>query len=226
VRLSSEGLEAPPTPVEPRLRGLQSQGLWNRLDVRRLLLEYAAAEAVLQREILGQYPDFRLVPGYEWEEGEKRFIIGASVELPLFDRNQGRILQALARRKELGARFLALQADAIGEIDEARASYSPALQGLDEADRTLASLDAAQRAVATAVELGAEEPLELARSRARVAAARLARVDALESAWTAVSMLEDAVGRPLDSSFFDPPSFDRGDPLVRGDAAGKESVHP
>ena len=107
--LSWPTLEAPPPPDAIPLAAAQRAGLLHRIDVRRALAEYAEAEADLQVEVAKQYPDVHLGPGYRFDRGDSKFALGLSVTLPLFDRNQGPIGEALARRHAGEVKFLALQ---------------------------------------------------------------------------------------------------------------------
>jgi outer membrane protein TolC len=103
-------LDSPPSAESLLPAEIQRDAVLNRLDVRRALAQYGAAEADLQLEISKQYPDLQIGPGYTYEERNSFFVIGFSTTLPLFNRNQGPIAQAEARRKEAGASFLEKQA--------------------------------------------------------------------------------------------------------------------
>lgn len=58
---------------------------------------YATAEAALRREIRAQYPDLTLGAGYGDEDGD-RLLLGASVRVPLWNRNRDGIAIAEAER--------------------------------------------------------------------------------------------------------------------------------
>ena len=62
----------PATPASPPLAEVQKAGLLHRADIRRGLLEYAAAEARLRLEVANQYPDISLSPGYGFDEGHQK----------------------------------------------------------------------------------------------------------------------------------------------------------
>ncbi len=81
--------DEPPKPEHVSKAAVQTAGVLNRLDVRRSLAEYAASEAALQLEIAKQYPDVHISPGYEFDQGEHKFGIGASATLPILSRNRG-----------------------------------------------------------------------------------------------------------------------------------------
>ena len=54
--------------VEIRLR-IAPQALHSRADILAALADYAASQSALQLEIAKQYPDIRLGPGYEYDQG-------------------------------------------------------------------------------------------------------------------------------------------------------------
>jgi len=90
VQLSWSDFEEPPSEQSLSPKLVQAEAVLNRLDVRRALAEYAAAEGALQLEIAKQYPDFQIGPGYQLEERNSFFTVGLAVTLPIRDRNQGR----------------------------------------------------------------------------------------------------------------------------------------
>jgi outer membrane protein TolC len=186
-------------PAENALGPLQTAGLLNRVDIRRLLAEYAAAEAVLQLEVAKQYPDISFGPSYEFEEGDRKFRLGLSITLPVFDQNQGPIAEALARREEAAARFLSLQAQVIGELESAVARYRGARKELAEADRADAEAERREKSVRRAVELGESDRAVLTGVRLEAVAAARIRLDALRKTQDALGDLEEAIHQPLET---------------------------
>ncbi len=176
---------------------MQRTALLNRLDLQRTLVEYGAAEAALRLEVAKQYPDIRLGPGYMFEEGDNKFLIGFSVTLPVLDRNQGPIAEAEARRKEAGAAFLALQAKVIAETDDAGARYRSALAELADADQALVLLGQRELAVRRELEIGESDRAALVGIQLQRVVGTRARLAALRKAFTALGALENAVERPL-----------------------------
>jgi outer membrane protein TolC len=178
---------------------IQREALLNRLDVRRALAQYAAAEADLQLEISKQYPDVQIGPGYTYEEKNNFFTVGLSTTLPIFNRNQGPIAEAEARRKEAAAGFLEKQAQVIAGSERALALYVAALRELAEADQSLRKLqDAHLQMMQQAVQLGEEDRLSLNGVQIQSSVVARARLDALARAQSALGELEDAVQWPLD----------------------------
>jgi cobalt-zinc-cadmium efflux system outer membrane protein len=191
-------LDSPPSPESLFSQRIQREAVLNRLDVRRSLAQYAAAEADLQLEISKQYPDLQIAPGYTYEERNNFFVIGFSTTLPIFNRNQGPIAEAEARRAEAGAVFLAKQAQVIAESERALALYTAALKELAEADQSLRKLQDAQlQMMQQAVRLGEEDRLSLNGVLIEGSVLARARLDALARTQSALGQLEDAVQRPL-----------------------------
>src|SRR5436190_4462097 len=104
------------------------EALLGRADILAALLEYAASQSALRLEIAKQYPDLHFNPGYQYDQGENKWQLGISVELPVLYRNQGGIAEAKAKRDELAAKFIALQVRVISDIDRALLSRAAAIE--------------------------------------------------------------------------------------------------
>jgi outer membrane protein, heavy metal efflux system len=196
-----------PEPIERLpLARVQQEGLLNRLDIQRALLAYAATDARLHLEIARQYPDIQLNPGYEFDEGVHMFTFGPSLPVPVWNRNQGPIAEAEARRSEAEAQFIALQQKAIGQMEQALAQYRTAFAEFQEADaRWTAFQRDRERSMIRAVQSGEEDRLALEVTRLQSVAAEQGRLQALGKTRAAFSALEDAVQAPLDAVRWVPP---------------------
>ena len=218
TRVEWPQIESPPPEDQLPLRLVQKAGLLHRIDIRRLLAEYAAADAALRLEVARQYPDIQIGPGYTFEEGFSRYTFaGGLAPAPLFHRNRGMIGAAEAERSRLQAQVEAVQAQAIGEIERALAQYRSAAAESTEAARRLTVIQTErEEAAVKALEAGEGDRLSVATARLQSAAAERARLDALARAQTALGALEDALQQPLESgmAFPDPlPSWSQ--PKVR-----------
>lgn len=129
--------DQPPTTVSLPPKTIQEDAVLNRLDIRQALTEYSAAEAALQLEIAKQYPDLNFGPTYAFEEGAHLFTLAVGLTLPIFNRNQGPIAEAKARREVVAEQFLATQGAGIAQSEQAMAKYTAALEELSEAQRLL-----------------------------------------------------------------------------------------
>lgn len=198
AQLSWPELDQPPRPESLSAREIQRHAVLDRLDVRRALENYAAAEDSLRLEIARQYPDFDIGPGYHFEEGNNFFTIGFSTTLPIFNRNQGPIAEAEARRKEAAANFLAVQVQGITRSEAALDRYRAAYAELEEAETSLGNLQLSrERAQRHAVALGESDRLALNGILLQGSAAAEAQLNALAATQAALGALEDAVERPL-----------------------------
>src|SRR5216683_1645767 len=192
------GLDSPPGQSRLSPTEIQHLALLNRIDLRRQLARYAAADEALKLEIAKQYPDINLAGGYSWEGGENIFELGPSAVLPLFNRNQGPIAEAEARRREIAAQFLAMQAGIIEQSRTALARYRGALGAL-EAARSAAELQAKRLGQARrAVAVGERDTVVLAQAQLQDLSGQHGLLDSLTNAQTALGALEDSIQRPLD----------------------------
>jgi outer membrane protein TolC len=191
-------LESPPTADSLSGEQIQRDAVLNRLDVRRALAQYAAAEADLQLEIAKQYPDINIGPGYTYEETHSFFTVGLSSSIPIFNRNQGLIAEAAARREEASAAFLQTQAQVISKSERARALYSAAMLEVAEAQSMYQLQETQLQTVQQAIRAGADTRLSLDSVQIQLSVLARARLDALGRAQRALGDLEDAVQRPLD----------------------------
>ena len=194
--LSTARLPADLTSAEVRDKALHS-----RTDILAALADYAATQSALQLEIAKQYPDVHLSPAYLWNqgnEGDQEWQLGLTVELPLLNRNQGPIAGAEARRKASAARFVALQAKAIGEIDSAVAVYAASRDSAAAAQSCVAAKRAQREVIAAQAKAGAVDRLQLLAAELEFTTVALAELDARVQAQQALGALEDAVQRPVD----------------------------
>ena len=179
--------------------GVRQRALRSRADILALLAEYAASQSSLQLEIAKQYPDIRLGPGYEYDQGAHKWGLGVGADLPLLNRNEGPIAEAEARRAEVAARFLALQAQTIAEIDRAMAVRTAVRDQLQQIDTLLNSQRRQAQSVEEILKAGGADQFELRSAQLEVQLTELTRLDALVKAQQALGQLEDAVQVPFDA---------------------------
>jgi outer membrane protein, heavy metal efflux system len=191
-------MDTPPSPESTFPPEIQRDAVLNRLDIRRSLAQYAAAETDLQLEIAKQYPDINLGPGYTYEERNSFFTVGVSSAIPLFNRNQGPIAEAEARRKEAAAAFLQTQAQVIAKSERALAAYTAALRELAQAQSLYQLQETQLQTVQQTIRAGTDNRLSLDAVQIQLSVLARAKLDALGRAQRALGDLEDAVQRPLD----------------------------
>ena len=172
--------------------------LLGRSDIRAALADYAAAEENLRLEIAKQFPDLHLNPGYQFDQGDSKWTLGFTFELPVLNQNQGPIAESKARRELAAAKFLQLQAQVIGAIDRAVAGLDAARTQLKTGGALLDLTARQQKSVAAQVKAGAAEQLDLLNAEMELNAVRLAQLDSEAQLQAAVGALEDALQRPAD----------------------------
>ncbi|MBU6358273.1 MAG: TolC family protein, partial [Rhodospirillales bacterium] len=175
------------------LEVLARQALVKRPAVLAALARYVAAQDRLKVAIDNQYPAFDVGPGYQYDQGQNKFILALSLPLPIFNQNQGPIAVARARRRLAAAQFDQVQQRVLSGIDTARTDWRASRDVTEAAER---AADSAKRSEASALSdfhagatgrvrlLGAEQTAILARQNALTAQVQ-ARV--------ALGQLEDAL---------------------------------
>ena len=174
------------------------QALTNRADVLSALSDYEASQATLQIEIAKQYPDIHLGPGYQMDQNSNKWTLLFGATLPAFNRNQGRIGEAEARRQLAAAQVEAVQARALGAIDRALAVYRAALAKVAVAEQIIGELQTAEQTAQRQLTAGEISQLDLGIVQVELAGRELARLEALAQAQQALGDIEDAMQRPAD----------------------------
>ncbi len=187
----------PPAPLLPEVR---RQALLNRPDILAALAGYEAAQNALQLEIAKQYPDLHLGPGYKFDDAKDKWTFGISLTVPVLNRNQGPIAEAKARREEAAARFTALQAGVLEELDRRLAGYLETLRKLKTAEALVAAEKIQEQAAQRGLQAGETDRLALLSARLAMNNAVLARLRTFQQAQQALGLLEDAVKSPLGAS--------------------------
>lgn len=195
LEISFAGLDRLPPDLD--LQTARRQALLSRADILAALSEYAASEAALRLEIAKQYPDIHLSPGYEYDQGDNKWGVGLALELPILNLNKGSIAEAEAHRAECAARFNALQARVLAEIDRTFAAYSAAIEKSSAAASLVANLEKQERLARGRYEAGEVSRSEVIAAQVELAAARLANAAATASAQQTLTRLEEALQSPV-----------------------------
>jgi outer membrane protein TolC len=199
IEVSWPGFDTPPSPESIPVDQVRREAVVNRLDIRRALAQYQAAESDLRSEIAKQFPNFNIGPGYTYEERKSFFTVGFSTLLPIFDRNQGPIKEAEARREQAGAAFLQAQAQVIESSERARAVYAAALKEVAEA-QSLSQLQEDQVGIIQQrIRAGTDDRLSLDAAQIQVSVLAQSQLDAVARAQQAFGNLEDSLQQPLAS---------------------------
>jgi outer membrane protein TolC len=182
---------------DAQLNDLREAALLSRADLERAMFDYQSRELELRQAVRQQYPQLSIGPGYMWDHGIKKATLGVSFSLSIFNRNQGPIAEAEARRTAAGEQALAIQAQVLNEIDSARDAYQLAMQTLaavlQQSDAAEALLQQANRELS----LGATDQTGVISAKVAADAQSLAVLDAVERMQQSLGQLEDALRTPL-----------------------------
>ena len=98
------------------------------LPVRRARGQLAAQEAQAQVERAARLPDLTLTVGSQKTDdvGRRQAVVGVSLPLPLFNRNEGKLLAALRRSDKARDALAAAETDAAAELGAAYTRYEQA----------------------------------------------------------------------------------------------------
>lgn len=185
-----------PLRIEPSFASdIVAVALLDRIELRQMLAEYAAAEASLRLAVAQQVPDIGLGPVFRWAVDQQRWSLGAGLN-PL-SRQRGPIAEATARREETAARFYARQADVAANAEAALGTYQAAIAEYDRATLLLRSVETRAADIRTLFDLRDVDAVALVGSRLEVLLARRAQLDALSRVHRTLGTLEDAVHRSL-----------------------------
>jgi len=200
--LASVPLPPLPAPDDaPRLdlssATLRQAALCGRADILSALAEYDATQSALQLELARQYPDLHLGNGYQWDQGESKWSLALTAELPLLNQNRGPIAEAEARRAEAAARLLALQARVITGVDAARLNHALVLAQQTQARALVQIQEQRQHAITMAQQAGGADLLEVESARLEGLTGRLVLLEVEQRLQQAAAQLEDALQRPF-----------------------------
>lgn len=185
------------------LGAARESALTHRADVLAALSTYAASESQLRLEIAKQYPDLHLAPGYQFDQGEHKWSLGLSVELPVLNRNQGPIAEARARRDAEAVRFLTLQAKILADLERALDSCKAAEAQVAGFSKLRRDADEQMVRLKAGVDAGSADRMDLELALLERGATELSWIEVEGRHDLAVGELEDA----LQSEWKDLPVF-------------------
>ncbi|MGQ0621419.1 MAG: TolC family protein [Panacagrimonas sp.] len=174
------------------------RALVRNFEVQRSLHEYAKADLALQAETAGRWPALHLAPGYAWDQGDRKLTLGSSLELPVFNRNEGLIAEALARRTAAASRLVAAQVRVYEQVERARFGLNAAQGAARDAASSLALAREMQEAETRRLASGASDRPTLLAAELALLEAELRHIRARHVAQRASAVLDDALRLPAE----------------------------
>jgi outer membrane protein, heavy metal efflux system len=180
---------------------LQENALLNRLDIRRSLAKYAAAESKIKLEVAKQTPDISLSPGFAFEFGDSIWSLGFSALLNLLNKNQTLIAEATQLREIEGAQFEALQAKVIGDLSQSIAIYQASLHNISQVKQLQTTQIQVSQKLQKQFDAGLIDRLTLTQNALNTSLQEQQLLSAQFNNLNAALAIEDMMQRPLFDNF-------------------------
>jgi outer membrane protein TolC len=159
--------------------------------------EYEIAERRLEEEIRRQWPDLVLSPGYGEDGGDRKFVLGVGVALPILNGNRQGIAVAEAEREAARGRAESELRGTLGALLAAEERLAQSVARREALERTLVPLLEAQYEEARAVaRLGEVKTLVLLESLKQQLEARNELIAARRDEALAAIDIEELLGPP------------------------------
>ena len=169
------------------------ESLQIRADVIGALARYAVAESAVALEVERQHPGLHLGPGYQWDQGQNKWTVAFTFELPLFNHNEGPLAEAEAHRHEAAAQLAVAQAQVLAELDSAVAAQTAAEAQDAGLRRVQQELETQRERVQARVLAGGADQLDLENARLEYAAAMQSLAEAGFKSYQAYDLLDDVL---------------------------------
>ncbi len=172
-------------------------------DLARWKTELAQRQAVLSSEKAQAIPDVKLSAGYRYfnESKDQAALVGISIPLPLFDRNQGGVRKArygrLKARSEEKAARARLRSDLIEAYQELASSHEEATS---LGTKVVPAAEQVFEATRTSFDQGKTDYLDVLDAQRTLTNARRQYVGALASYHRALPAVEGLIAQPLTSA--------------------------
>ena len=179
------------------LAAARQQCLQSRPDILAALAVFEASQAALQLEIAKQYPDLHIGSGYQWDQGDNKWNLAITLDLPILNRNEGPIEEAEGKRREAATQVVAAQARVIAQLDAAQAERAASAAQIAGLEQVEAALKRQADLFHQQLEAGGIDRLEEQGAKVELAVGRLTLLVARTKASQAAAQLEDALRIPF-----------------------------
>lgn len=182
--------------IPPQVDELMAK-LGETAEMRQAVAQIDRSDASLGSEKAQRIPNLTVSVGSQYDRSirERVNVVGLSMPLPLFDRNQGNILSASRRSDQARDQRNAVEFRLRAETQTALNQWSTAMQEVESYDKTI--LPSAQKAVDTATrgfEMGKFGFIEVLDAQRTLIVARGQYLDSLATATNARAMVERVYG--------------------------------
>lgn len=175
---------------------VRHRALLNNTRLLGALAEYGAAQKDLELAVREQYPDLRIGPGYEYDQGDNKWSLGLSLDLPVFSRHKGRIAAAEGARAGKAAVFDGIQTRIINAAESAVSGCEVQRNNVQDADSLVANVSSLVERQQALHGIGELSSLDLIDGRLQLIAAERTRLSAYVQAYEVVGDIEDTTQLP------------------------------
>ena len=176
------------------MQGLEKR----RLDLVALTLGYQSEEASLRAAVLSQFPKIGLSLSKARDTSDiKTRGYGVTVDLPLFDRNQGQIAIGKTTRQQLFDEYVARVAEARSEVVQILSNLANTRTQLKTVNASLPELEQWVSSFGKALETRNADIMAYRDARGTLASRRMEQSKLQQDLLELCVALEIATGRPL-----------------------------
>lgn len=166
-------------------------------ELAAIRAEYEVAEQSLRTEVRKQYPDLTIGPGYGLDQSDDRVLLGFSLPIPLWNRNQQGVAQASAQREVARGRFETTYEHLASELAIALTRFEAGKAQRELIESSVVPLaDEQEQDVRRVAELGRVDPLLLLESLNTQYEAKVRLVEAKASESIGAVRLDELIGPP------------------------------
>ena len=170
--------------------------LLNNTRLLGTLAEYEAARKELELAVREKYPDLRVGPGYEYDQGDNKWSLGVSLGLPVFNRHAGRIASAEGACAEKVAAFDGIQTRIINSSESAVSGYEALRKNVLTAEAFVGNISSLVEQQQALYNIGELSSLDLIDGRLRIIAAERYRLSVYVRAYELIGDIEDTTQLP------------------------------
>lgn len=188
-------------PMQPSPQQIASNLEIRRLDLIALRLGYQSQESKLRAAVLSQFP--KITVGVNGASDTSNVItagMGVTLELPIFDRAQGRIAIEKATRQQLFDEYVARSFEARSDIAKLYSRLHSVTKRIEATDAYVDRLQALQTTYSNAVKAGAADVLNLYQVQNTLADTRLEALKLRQEQAELLIGLEVAQGQIIPST--------------------------
>lgn len=173
----------------------------NNTELAAIRAEYEVAEQSLRTEIRKQYPDLTIGPGGGTDQGDTRVLLGISLPIPLWNRNQQGVAEAAAEREVVRGRFNTTYEHLGSKLAIALSRFAAGKSQRAFVESSVVPLADEQEAdVRRVAALGRVDPLLLLESLKTQYAAKLRLVEARAAESLGAIRIDELIGPSLSPS--------------------------